>query len=371
MFDPTARRAAGLVSCHVTLMAVEMKILVFALCVISCSGFQSHVNFRKVDNRQAVKTVRSSIYDATVNTHFSPFRGFSGKFQCAERKMVRCTPLHMRRASESWIDAGLDRIFLGSTTTDADKTKVETPSTSSEDKFVLLVMDDDEHTVDEVIKILRKTIHCSWLEALRYTWQIGTNGKGIVFEGGRQECEQAQKSLSRDKIASKVLTVSEAEADAANEASAAPPITEKSKPDERPSWGRSFRNGPRPRVTVVGGTGRVGMWTIRELHRFAAGDIDFVIAGRNAGAAARLCRQLRGEPSVFGGREWSTMRVPHRGTAEFRAVSLEDQQSIVDAVAGSDLGKAAAARWINPCRFAHVKPCRWMERAKRAHQTAR
>jgi hypothetical protein len=68
------------------------------------------------------------------------------------------------------------------------------------------------------------------------------------------------------------------------------------KPGGRPAWaarGRPFRGGgPRPRVAILGGTGRVGAWTARELSRAAAGDVDIVIAGRRADMAERLRRQV-------------------------------------------------------------------------------
>jgi hypothetical protein len=286
---------------------------------------------------------------STCDVHLAQQTAYIGNLRMSRltRKRGPVPPLRMRLGSDSWFDAGLDRLFLNSAS-DVDSKKIEANRTSeSGEQLFLLVLDDNDHTIDEIIKLLRRSIRCSWMDALKYTLEIGTSGRGIVLEASRQECERAQAILSKEKVESKVLTASEAEADAANEAKkAANPEEPKAAP--KPSWGRNFKNGPRPRVTVIGGTGRVGMWTIRELHRFASGDVDFVVAGRNAAAAARLCRQLRGDPSVFGGREWSTMRTPLLGSAEFRAVSLQDPQSIADAVAGSDLG--APRRVPSPSR---------------------
>ncbi|RMA92494.1 ATP-dependent Clp protease adaptor ClpS [Hydrogenothermus marinus] len=61
-----------------------------------------------------------------------------------------------------------------------DKTDLDIPA-----KVVLY--DDDWHTFDEVIEQLMKALGCDYLTAEKYTMEVHTKGKAVVFEGDFEE----------------------------------------------------------------------------------------------------------------------------------------------------------------------------------------
>ena len=123
---------------------------------------------------------------------------------------------------------------------------------------VVVVLDDDFHQVIEVVKSFREVLGCSWKDAFDYTTQIGTKGAAEVFRGTAEECEKIRVVLAEKphKLDARVGQDKQAAQEQANSERAVLEAV----------WGtKTFKNGARPRVTVVGGTGRVGAWTIREL----------------------------------------------------------------------------------------------------------
>jgi ribosomal protein L7/L12 len=132
---------------------------------------------------------------------------------------------------------------------------------------VVVVLDDDFHQVIEVVKSFREVLGCSWKDAFDYTTQIGTKGAAEVFRGTAEECEKIRAVLAEKphKLDARVGTKGDAQ-QMGQDKQAAQEQANSERAVLEAVWGtKTFKNGARPRVTVVGGTGRVGAWTIREL----------------------------------------------------------------------------------------------------------
>ncbi|KAJ1485501.1 Saccharopine dehydrogenase-domain-containing protein [Baffinella frigidus] len=254
----------------------------------------------------------------------------------AGRGQARVGPFMLMDEAGKIVDKGLDNLFGTKT---IKRAAGQAPTGGGGEQPVVIVLDDDFNSFIDVVKAFREVLGCSWKEAFALTQQVGTTGAAEVFRGSAEECERIKDELVArpQKLDANVGSAGgEKQMGEARQAKRDGAKAERALRDA--VWGtRTFKNGARPRVTVVGGTGRVGAWTIRELFRMSKGEIDFVIAGRNEASATRLMQQLAGEAFVTGGREWATMQIKQQGTTSFAEVSLGDKGSMERAMAGSDL----------------------------------
>ena len=242
------------------------------------------------------------------------------------------------RDGDSLVDKGLD--LLRGVKLDGVQADEMAEPLGDEPPFCVVVLDDDDHTVDEVVQILRQATGTSWKLSLDNTLRIGRSGKAVVYRGSAVACEQVKRRLAAQTLKASVEASSpdnSAEAELEREAQTGQNGAKLVEEEQR--WGeRVFRSqGQRPKVVFIGGTGRVGSWTIRELVRLTKGDVDLVIAGRQSKAADMLMKQLRGDTFIFGGREWSTMRTVLKGSADFERVDLSDDASLERVMQGADL----------------------------------
>ncbi|EKX49272.1 hypothetical protein GUITHDRAFT_162125 [Guillardia theta CCMP2712] len=195
---------------------------------------------------------------------------------------------------DSVVDKVFDTLF-GTKKEAAGKRALEE---EHEEMFMVVVNDDKEHYVDEVVKIIRKTVGRTWKDSLDLTMQIGRKGSAIVYMGSKEDCERMSEALLQSTLKAVVMRDDEEGrklVDATSSSTEARTsvyvhwvrLAAYSRLLDR--WGeKSFRNGARPRVTLI---------------------------GRNEKMADKLKRQLEGESFAFGGREWSTMRTKLMGSA--------------------------------------------------------
>ncbi len=52
----------------------------------------------------------------------------------------------------------------------------------------VIVLNDDWHTFEEVIRQLRRAIHCSFQRAEKLAFEIHSKGKAKVYSGSMEEC---------------------------------------------------------------------------------------------------------------------------------------------------------------------------------------
>jgi ATP-dependent Clp protease adaptor protein ClpS len=65
-------------------------------------------------------------------------------------------------------------------TTEKESTEINLPAK-------VILYDDDWHTFDEVINQLMKALGCDYATAEKYTIEVHTKGKAVVFEGDFEE----------------------------------------------------------------------------------------------------------------------------------------------------------------------------------------
>jgi len=59
----------------------------------------------------------------------------------------------------------------------------------------VVLYDDDWHTFDEVIEQLMKALNCDYITAEKYTMEVHTKGKAVVFEGDLEEAVKVANIL--------------------------------------------------------------------------------------------------------------------------------------------------------------------------------
>jgi ATP-dependent Clp protease adapter protein ClpS len=64
----------------------------------------------------------------------------------------------------------------------------------------VILYNDDWHTFDDVIQQLMKAIHCSAAEGEAHAWKVHTEGRDIVFEGAREDCERVAGILREIRL---------------------------------------------------------------------------------------------------------------------------------------------------------------------------
>ncbi|MBL7998478.1 MAG: ATP-dependent Clp protease adaptor ClpS [Candidatus Kapabacteria bacterium] len=67
-----------------------------------------------------------------------------------------------------------------------------------------VLFDDDYHTFDEVIGQIIKATKCSFPKAERYTNEVHTKGKSIVFEGDLSRCMNVSSVLEEIALRTQV-----------------------------------------------------------------------------------------------------------------------------------------------------------------------
>ena len=64
----------------------------------------------------------------------------------------------------------------------------------------VIVYNDDWHTFDEVIAQLIKATACDEATAQGHAWTIHTQGRALVFQGARSDCERAAGVLREIRL---------------------------------------------------------------------------------------------------------------------------------------------------------------------------
>jgi ATP-dependent Clp protease adaptor protein ClpS len=63
-----------------------------------------------------------------------------------------------------------------------------------------VLYNDDWHTFEDVTLQLVKAIHCSAEEGERHAWIVHTEGRSVVFQGAREECERVAGVLREIRL---------------------------------------------------------------------------------------------------------------------------------------------------------------------------
>ena len=64
----------------------------------------------------------------------------------------------------------------------------------------VILYNDDWHTFEDVTLQLMKAIACSAEEGERHAWIVHTEGRSMVFEGARGECERVAGVLRQIRL---------------------------------------------------------------------------------------------------------------------------------------------------------------------------
>jgi ATP-dependent Clp protease adapter protein ClpS len=64
----------------------------------------------------------------------------------------------------------------------------------------VILYNDDWHTFDDVILQLVKSGACGEAQAEKHAWTVHTEGKAMVYEGPRQECERVAGVLREIRL---------------------------------------------------------------------------------------------------------------------------------------------------------------------------
>eukprot|EP01080_Neovahlkampfia_damariscottae_P009027 gene9027-1125_t len=84
---------------------------------------------------------------------------------------------------------------------DLDELKVET---KEKEKFILQLLNDDDHSFNQVIKQLR-LCGFSYQDADKIAWKTHANGMSDIMIESKEQCEKNQKILQKIRLASKII----------------------------------------------------------------------------------------------------------------------------------------------------------------------
>ena len=106
------------------------------------------------------------------------------------------------------LDKGLD-VILGrggkwAQLADMSSKVMSVKTKPGEEEFCVVLEDDDEHSIDEVVRILRTSTGCSWKDALDSTLRIGRSGDAVVFRSSEGACEEMAQILSSATLKARV-----------------------------------------------------------------------------------------------------------------------------------------------------------------------
>jgi ATP-dependent Clp protease adapter protein ClpS len=68
----------------------------------------------------------------------------------------------------------------------------------------VILYNDDWHTFDEVIAQLVKATACTVEEAEVHAWNVHTQGREVVFHGGREACDRVANVLRQIRLQTEV-----------------------------------------------------------------------------------------------------------------------------------------------------------------------
>lgn len=98
----------------------------------------------------------------------------------------------------------MERLILN--TTEVIEAPVETQETIlNEDRWVVVVYNNDHNTYDEVIMILMIATHCTLEEAEIETWEVDHLGKSVVHVADQEECEDVARIIRQIGIQVEVI----------------------------------------------------------------------------------------------------------------------------------------------------------------------
>jgi ATP-dependent Clp protease adapter protein ClpS len=98
----------------------------------------------------------------------------------------------------------MERLILNST--EVIEAPVETQETIlNEDRWVVVVYNNDHNTYDEVIMILMIATHCTLEEAEIETWEVDHLGKSVVHVADQEECEDVARIIRQIGIQVEVI----------------------------------------------------------------------------------------------------------------------------------------------------------------------
>ena len=106
------------------------------------------------------------------------------------------------------LDKGLD-VILGrggkwAQLADMSSKVMSVKTKPGEEEFCVVLEDDDEHSIDEVVRILRTSTGCSWKDALDSTLRIGRSGDAVVFRSSEGACEEMAQILCSATLKARV-----------------------------------------------------------------------------------------------------------------------------------------------------------------------
>jgi ATP-dependent Clp protease adaptor protein ClpS len=74
------------------------------------------------------------------------------------------------------------------------------PEVTEQRSARVILYNDDWHTFDDVIVQLMLAVHCSWEVGEAHAWTIHTQGRDVVYQGGREECERIAGVLRQIRL---------------------------------------------------------------------------------------------------------------------------------------------------------------------------
>ncbi len=66
--------------------------------------------------------------------------------------------------------------------------------------YIVIIYDDDWHTIDDVITQVRKATDCTFDKAYEVTMQVHEQGRAVAFGGTEEQCEKVARILREIRL---------------------------------------------------------------------------------------------------------------------------------------------------------------------------
>jgi ATP-dependent Clp protease adaptor protein ClpS len=104
------------------------------------------------------------------------------------------------------MNASLVNRWAASLPTPETKTTEQSSGSDLLDAYRVVLFNDEEHSFDEVIEQIIKAVGCSRQKAEKYTWEVHTRGRSIVFAGPMSLCLRVSSILEEIALKTEIQT---------------------------------------------------------------------------------------------------------------------------------------------------------------------
>jgi ATP-dependent Clp protease adapter protein ClpS len=104
------------------------------------------------------------------------------------------------------MNSSLLNMWTASGTTPETKQSEKISGTDLLDAYRVVLFNDEDHSFEEVIEQIIKAVRCARRTAERYTWEVHTKGRCVVYAGSIATCIRVSSILEEITLKTEIQT---------------------------------------------------------------------------------------------------------------------------------------------------------------------